>query len=450
VDLREILESGEGNYLELKETFNDNTLKAISAFANTKGGLVVIGVSKNGEIKGIDISDEILARIINKITDSLGISPETEVIREKGKNILAIRVQKSGIPIKFKGRYYKRVGNTVREMREEELRAFFQRTMNWDYLTGEYSFDEIDEDSVRLFLDLATATGRLGAFTGNEGLEEIFESLALSKDGRLTNGAITLFGKDPQKHFINATVRIVRLKDESTIIGDRLIKGNLFRQLEEAEEAIKGFINVRYEITGELRRREVWDYPLVAIREALVNALVHRDYFKWNTETQIKIFDDHIWFYNPGGLPEDLTLEKLFKSHPSRPRNPLIAHIFYLAGIIERVGSGIRRIMESFKEAGLPEPEFEADEFSFIVTFRKDIYSEEHLRKLGLNNRQIKAVMYVKEKGRITNKEYQEITHVKKRQASEELKILEKKGIFQRIGTTGKGTFYILRGKKGA
>lgn len=105
--------------------------------------------------------------------------------------------------------------------------------------------------------------------------------------------------------------------------------------------------------------------------------------------------------------------------------------------------------MELCKEQGLPEPDFKEEMGGFSVVFYKDIYTEEHLRKLGLNERQIKAVMYVKERGRITNKEYQEITGIKKRQASEDLRILIEKGIFQKLGTTGKGTYYILRGSKG-
>lgn len=94
---------------------------------------------------------------------------------------------------------------------------------------------------------------------------------------------------------------------------------------------MKNFINVRYEITGEeLTRKNIWDYPLEALREALLNAIVHRDYFKFNVQTQIKIFDDYIWFFNIGSLPEGITLEQLKGIHPSVARNPLIVHIFIL------------------------------------------------------------------------------------------------------------------------
>ena len=148
-----------------------------------------------------------------------------------------------------------------------------------------------------------------------------------------------LFGKDPQSHFINASLRVVKIKGENMIIGDRLIDGNLFAQFFNGEEAIKNFINVRYEIKDKFQREEIWDYPINAIREALLNALIHRDYFKWNVQTQIKIFGDRIWFYNPGQLPNGMTLKELESVHPSVPRNPLIVHVVYLSGLIEELGS---------------------------------------------------------------------------------------------------------------
>ncbi|MCD6104644.1 MAG: hypothetical protein J7J43_02490 [Thermosipho sp. (in: Bacteria)] len=175
-----------------------------------------------------------------------------------------------------------------------------------------------------------------------------------------------------------------------------------------------------------------------------LNALIHRDYFKWNVQTQIKIFDDYIWFYNIGGLPEGITLEQLERPHSSVPRNPLIVHIFYLAGFIEEMGSGIGRIIENMKKAELPEPEFREEMGGFSVYFRKDVYTEEYLRELGLNDRQIKAVMYVKEKGKITNKEYQEINRCSRNTATNDLTELVEKGIFKPSGKRGKGSFYVI------
>ena len=445
MNINEILKGTENTTVEFKEEINESVFKTISAFANKEGGIIYIGISDKKEIKGFEYTNNMLGDLTNKIVNQLGIHPQIDCIKADKKDVLQIKVKKSTLPVSYKGKYYTRVGNTTREMQGEELRSFFIKGTSWDGLTGEYSLDEIDPDTVRKFIRMASRNGRLK--TADEDIKTILKKLKLIIDGKLTNAAIMLFGKNPQEYFINALVRVGRFKNETIIIGDRRIEGNLFKQIEEAEEAIKNFINVRYEITGEqLTRKDIWDYPLEAIREALLNAVIHRDYFKYNVQTQIKIFNDWIWFFNIGGLPEGITLEQLKTTHPSVARNPLIIHTFYLAGLIEEYGSGIGRIMDSLKEANLPGPEFKEEFAGFSLYLRKDYYTEERLKEMGLNDRQIKAVMYVKEKGRITNREYQELNSIKKRQTSEDLAFLEDKGILEKIGTTGKGTYYILKG----
>jgi len=446
MNINEILKGTENTTVEFKEEINESVFKTISAFANKEGGIIYIGISDKKGIKGFEYTNSMLGDLTNKIVNLLGIHPQIDCIKVNKKDVLQIKVKKSTLPVSYKGKYYTRVGNTTREMQGEELRSFFIKGTNWDGLTGNYNLDEIDPETVRKFIRMASRNGRLKTADENEEIKTILKKLKLIINGKLTNAAIMLFGKNPQKYFINALVRVGRFKDEITIIGDRRIEGNLFKQIEEAEEAIKNFINVRYEITGEqLIRKNIWDYPLEAIREALLNAVIHRDYFKYNVQTQIKIFNDWIWFFNIGGLPEGITLEQLKTTHPSVARNPLIVHTFYLAGLIEEYGSGIGRIMDSLKEANLPEPEFKEEFAGFSLYLRKDYYTEERLKEMGLNERQIKAVMYVKEKGKITNKEYQEINGVIKKTASRDLGVLTDKRILEKVGSTGKGTHYIMK-----
>jgi len=442
-EILKLLEKVEGDRLEFKETFNDGVLKTISAFANTYGGLMVVGVNNKREVVGIDVDDENYQKIINTVVNKLGITPDFEIVEVNDKSILAIEVNKSYIPVSFEGRYYKRVGNTTRRMNFEELKRFFQRDLRWERLSERYfKIDEIDENSVRSFLRAAKAKGRLTVFNGDEPIEEIFGKLGLMENGKINNAGMLLFGKNPQKYFDHARVRVVRLKDNITIIGDRWIEGNLFNQFRETEEAIKNFINVRYEIKG-FEREDIWDYPLEAIREAIANAILHRDYMR-AINVQIKVYDDRIWFYNVGGLPEDWDTEKLLSSHASMPRNPTIFNIFYLAGIVESVGSGIERMSNALKEAGLPELKIEANHVDFTLVFLKDVYTEEYLQKLGLNERQIKAVMYVKEKGKITNREYQELNLCSRNTASNDLKDLTQKGILKESGKKGMGAYYVI------
>ncbi len=149
-----------------------------------------------------------------------------------------------------------------------------------------------------------------------------------------------------------------------------------------------------------------------------------------------------IW--NPGGLPLGLTVEDLYKPHPSVLRNKGIGAIFYDMGLIEQWGSGIDKMRKACSKAGIPEPKFEVNH-EFRVIFRKDIYTEEYLQKLGLNERQIKAVMYVKEKEKIMNQEFQKLFSVSKRTGTNDLEDLVKKHLFEKVGTRGRGTFYRLK-----
>lgn len=196
-------------------------------------------------------------------------------------------------------------------------------------------------------------------------------------------------------------------------------------------------------MTGRPEREQVWDYPLEALREAIINAICHRDY-SIPSNTEIRIYDDELIVWSPGGLPFGITLEDLYKSHPSVLRNKGIASIFYDMGWIEQWGSGIDKMRKMCVKAGLPEPKFEEPQ-GFRAVFRKDIYTDDYLRELGLNERQMKAVKHVKEKGKVTNKEYQEICDASERTATRDLIALVSKDVFVQKGVTGKGTNYILK-----
>jgi ATP-dependent DNA helicase RecG len=191
-----------------------------------------------------------------------------------------------------------------------------------------------------------------------------------------------------------------------------------------------------------MNRIETLEYPVIALREMLLNALIHRNYM--GAPTQIRVYDKKMFVWNDGGLPESISLPQLKQSHSSHPRNPILAEACFRGGYIDSWGSGIMKIMDSCKAAGLPIPEMNEKEGGFIVTLFKDRFSEEELQKLELNARQIKAVQYVKEKGKITNSEYQEINEISDRTASREISELVKANVFEQSGTFGAGSFYQL------
>ncbi|MDP2753998.1 MAG: helix-turn-helix domain-containing protein [Nitrospirota bacterium] len=445
--LKKLLSSGETETVEFKEKPNESFYKNISSFANTKGGIILLGVDKKSNIIGIETTSKFLEDLTNRIVNKLSIYPEIDTIDINRKRVIAVKIIRSGFPVSYEGRYYERVGNTTREMNSEKLRALLSGSKPWDSLTGKYSPEEIDAGTIDLFVRLAVDKKRLTDLSLNDKPQVILEKLGLRTDKNLTNGAILLFGKNPQKHFINLCVRIGRFKTETTIIDDKWVKGNLFKQFEDTVNLLKQFISVRYEIK-DFQREDIWDYPIPALREAVLNAIIHRDYFNIANFILIKVYDDHIWISNPGGLPEGITVEELKRPHKSFVRNPLIAKVFYLAGFIEQYGSGTVRMTEWMKETGLPEPEFKEEMGGFSVYFYKDVYTEENLKKMGLNERQIKAVMYVKEQGKITNKEYREIFTMTDRTALRDLTDICEKGVFQKVGKTGRKIEYIITRQK--
>jgi ATP-dependent DNA helicase RecG len=163
------------------------------------------------------------------------------------------------------------------------------------------------------------------------------------------------------------------------------------------------------------------------------------------------VFLDRVEIWNSGTLPGNLKIEDLKKPHSSHPSNPTLANVLYFGDYIQQVGSGTTEMVRQCKEHGLPEPEFiSVRNLEFKTILPRDMFTEVALQQLGLNERQIGAVKFIKNQGQITNKEYQENFGRKKRQATDDLKELENKGVIKKIGTTGRGTYYVLRGANGA
>ena len=201
-------------------------------------------------------------------------------------------------------------------------------------------------------------------------------------------------------------------------------------------------LQTRFEFRGEPAREVIWEYPLEALREAIINAVCHRDYLDVG-HTQVRWYDDHLVLLNPGGLPSPLSLEDLKRPHRSVPRNRLIAEMFFYIGWIERWGSGIQKMLDACAASDLPEPEFEENQGALWVRFRKDILTEEYLHSLGLNERQSRAVLYVKEHGRITNKVYQQFVQTSRETAKRDFADLVARSLLVRRGN-GRNVDYVL------
>lgn len=311
-----------------------------------------------------------------------------------------------------------------------------------DVIEPRATFDDIDENTFNGFLRMSNEKGRMPETDGLT-IEQAFDKLLLTENGQLKRAAIILFGKNPARFYPNTFVKVGYFKGNDILFHD-VVEGNLITLLRE----VSNLLNFKYftkKIHFEgLYRIEIGEYPAPAIREMLLNALIHRNYM--GAMTQIRMYDDSFNIWNDGNLPAGLNVETLKKPHRSNPRNPLIADVCFKGGLIDSWGSGTIRIIETCKQANLPEPEFVEQEGGFSVTLFKNNLTTEQLAKLGLNDRQLKAVEYVKEKGKITNAELQELFGVSKATATRDLtELAEKFEIFEKVGQTGVGTNYVLK-----
>ena len=452
--INDSIKKGESETVEFKPSLSqmDKIMESISAFSNTNGGRIIIGVSDKGEVPGIDIGKKTIESLANRIKQNTdpAIYPSISVENVEDRNIILIEVKKSkSKPVFAFDKVYKRVGKSNQRVSSGEIRklALEGKKIYWDeQVCEDASLEDIDEEKVRWFLKEARHKRGLD-INEDSPVGDALLRLKLLKAGRPTNGAVLLFGKDPQRRFIQSEVKCIRFKGVSVtgeMVDLRTVDRSVFDQLIEAEKFIFNNIALSAWIEeGKIQRQERWEYPPKAIREALTNAICHRDY-ETTSKVQVRIFDDRMEFWNPGRLPEGWTVETLKRVHESIPRNPAIAKQFFWVKYIEEVGTGTNKIIEWCTDWGLPEPEFEFTGTSLVVTLWKSKLDEEYLDTLGLNERQRKAIDYMKKHKKITSKEYAELFSITDRTARNDLKsLLDKKILIQR-GTSKKLTYYEL------
>jgi len=312
------------------------------------------------------------------------------------------------------------------------------------------ALSDIDSAQVTAFVETAEAKGRL-TLKGSREPKAVLQNFNLLRHSRPTNAAILLFGKDPRRFFNNAQVHCLHFhgtEKQKPIASQQPYEGRLLEVIDQAVEFVLGKIDRRVGTRATSTQAPVeFEIPRPVIAEAIVNAVAHRNY-RNNGFVQVIVFADRIEVWNPGELPPGLTPELLRKPHGPIPQNPLIAEPLFRVKYIEKAGTGTTDMIADCRKAGLPEPDFEQNGPHFVVTLWRDWLTTEVIGSLGLNDRQRRALTHLKAAGRIGNTEYQSLLGVAKRTAHRDLIDLVKKGVLEKIGTTGRGTVYVLR--KGA
>jgi len=445
MDIKAIIKQGESEILEFKETLQlkDEIGETISAFSNLKGGIILVGISDKAEIRGIQTGKKTLtdlAEYIKKNTDPQ-IYPEVSASKIENRTIISIKIKESDEkPVFFKSHAYKRVGNTNQRISSSEIRKLAKESKGkvyWDeQICEETSLKDIDEEKVRWFLKKAKSERNLN-IDPTVSVKEALTRLKLIKVGKLTRAAILLFGKEPQRFFTQAEIRCARFRGTEAVkpfVDMKVFSGSIIDQVNKSLNFVLEHIPLSvWLISGKVEREEKYKYPPEAIREAIVNAICHRDY-ESTANVQVRIFDDRVEIWNPGSLPEGWTVEKLKQTHESIPKNPLIAHQFFLVRFIEKWGTGTIEMVKRCIEWGLPEPEFEFTGTSLVVNFKRSLLTDEILRNLGFNERQIKLLKDLKAQKFITSSEYEKIFNITDRQARMDLSHLVSLGLILKSG----------------
>ena len=305
------------------------------------------------------------------------------------------------------------------------------------------TIEDLKTETFDFFRKKGIKSNRLNDDVLTDSNELLLANLKLTDGKYLKRAALLLFHPDPEKFVTNAYIKIGYFESDSDLRYQDEIHGNLFEQVEKTMDLLfTKYIKAMISYDG-IYRVETFEYPKEAIREALHNAVAHKDY-TGATPIQISVYNDKIMIWNYGRLPENWTIDTLQKKHSSVPHNPDISNAFFRIGYIEAWGRGIRKMNEQCAAAGLPQPLYYYESSGFWVVFRKNTLNEEDLRAKGLNERKIKAVLYVKEKGQITNKEYQVINETNRRTALRDLDDLCKQGILERMGEL-KSTYYTIK-----
>ncbi len=426
----------ENQNIEWKETWKDDYIKWICGFANADGGIIFIGKNDNGNVIGLNNAKKLLEDIPNKVRNLLGIIVDVNLHSIESKEFIEIKIEKQPFPVNYKGHYHYRSGSTKQELKGFALDKFLlqKQGKRWDSVPiPKISIKDLDFDTINFFKSRALKSKRLDENILTELPEMLLENLHLMDNQYLKRAAILLFHINPEKFITGAYIKIGFFKSDSELIFQDEIHGNLFNQIEKTIDLlftkyIKAFIS--YE---GIQRLETYEYPKDAIREALLNAISHKDYSS-GIPIQISVYSDKIMFWNEGELPQNWTTENLTRKHASKPYNPDIANSFFRSGYIESWGRGTLKIIESCLDSGLPVPKFNYNSPDFWVTFKKDIYNKEYLNEQNLNNRQIEALLLWKNDKEISNSKYAEKFNISERTALRDLKELVEKDLLIKVG----------------
>ncbi|MHB1949739.1 MAG: ATP-binding protein [Gammaproteobacteria bacterium] len=416
-DIEALVKQGESINLEFKTSTSKlyNVFETLCAFLNGNGGTILIGVKNNGDIVGQDVTDSTRLEIANLVSK---IEPPTTleinyVLIEKNKYIIKIDAisNRTSVPYVFDGKPYWRVESSTKLMPQQRYQQLLlektQKRHSWELAKAEhFTIDDLDKTEIISAIDDAIGRGRMEAGLATQDPKEALMRLKLIVSGNVTNAAVVLFCGDPMPYYPQCLLRLAKFKgaDKSDLLDSKRIHANAFVLLREAEHFLMRHMSIRSEfVPGKMARKDIPDYPPRAIREAMINAVCHRDYTIQGGSISLFIYSDRLEITSHGTLPIGITIDDLKQTHESQPRNERITYALVKLGIIESVGTGTQEMIKECKLLGKPEPEYIERGNTFVVCFRAHSITDQ-----PLNERQQKILVLLKEHGGLRSAEIKE------------------------------------------
>lgn len=358
--------------IEWKESWHDEYLEWICGYANAYGGTLYIGKNDKGKVVGIQKSKKLLEVIPSKITDTMGIVADVNLLFEDSLEYIEIVVEKYPSLISYHGKYYYRSGSTMRTITGKELdkKLLKAQGKTWDGVAlPRIGVRDLKSEAIQLFKDKAVARGRLTEEDVNVPENILMENLYLKdEDDFLVRAAILAFYKDPEKWVTGSYIKIGFFGgSDSDLQYQDEIHGPLIEQVDKTVDLVyTKYMKALITYNG-VQRVEQYMIHKDAFREILLNAIVHKDYSSCNP-IQISVYEDKVYIWNDGEMPANLnSTEKLFEKHSSKPFNPKLAHVFFLSGMIEAWGRGFVKIKEACSQYNEPLPQYDINEEGIMV-----------------------------------------------------------------------------------
>ncbi|MDR3282276.1 MAG: putative DNA binding domain-containing protein [Candidatus Methanoplasma sp.] len=357
---------------EWKESLGEKGWRTIAAFANSDGGRLIIGKSDDGAVLGVSNPEKLMEDIPNRSKSMLGFLPRVRrVPGDDGRECIEVVVAPQPFPVLYNGKFYVRSGSTTQELTGPDLTKLLlkRESKTWTDLPAENVMaNDLSAEAIRLFVSQGKEKGRMSRYASADDVKALLDNYDLIDSGGLRIAGALLFHPRPNRVVLGAYIEIGVFDGDGRLLRSDIVDGPVLMQAEDAIDILYGkHIRGTYKLNGIVRETD-YEYPRSALRESLMNAVVHKDYSRFNTTT-VSVFPDRIEVFNCGGLPDGWTIADLKSKHRSSPRNQRMARVFFDMGLIEKWGTGIRNMATACREAGLADPEFSVDRDGVTVTF---------------------------------------------------------------------------------